>query len=75
MNKLEINGVIPITKTQERRNQSVGSSLMNKSKDKNFRIMKKTLMEKKEETFGAGSLGLIMVTGLGHQTNQIINPR
>lgn len=67
--------MVPITKTQDKRNQSVGSSLMNKSKDKNFRIMKKTLLEKKEETFGGGNLGLIMITGLGHQTVQSQNPR
>lgn len=47
MGKLEINGFLPITKTQDKkdkRNQSVGNGQMNKSKDKNFRIMKKTLM-------------------------------
>lgn len=43
MNKMEINGFVPVTKTAEKRNQSVGSH-MTKSKDKNFRIMKKTLM-------------------------------
>jgi hypothetical protein len=73
MGKLEINGFLPITKTQDKkdkRNQSVGTGSMNKSKDKNFRIMKKTLMEKKEEPFGVGNFGLMVVTGLGHQSNQ-----
>ena len=43
---------------------------MNKSRDKNFRIMKKTIMEKKEESpFEAKNLGMIMVTGLGQPSN------
>jgi hypothetical protein len=41
-----------------------------KSKDKNFRIMKKTVTDKRTEetpTFGMGNLGMIMITGLGQQ--------
>lgn len=44
---------------------------MNRSKDKNFRIMKKGLMEmkKKEDllTIGRNNLEMIMITGFGHQ--------
>jgi len=43
----------------------------NRSKDKHFRIMKKTVIDKKSEEsqpFGVGNLGMIMITGLGHQT-------
>ncbi len=68
LSKMEINGFVPVTKN-EKRNQSMGMSHMNKSKDKPFRIMKKT-MEKKEEPYGVGNLGLIMVTGLGQQMGQ-----
>lgn len=43
MNKMEINGFMPMTKPQDKRNSSVGAGMMNKSRDKNFRIMKKTM--------------------------------
>ena len=68
---MEIQGFVPVTKTpQEKRNMSVGGTQMSKSRDKNFRIMKKTILEKKEEpSFGAKNLGLIMVTGLCQQSN------
>lgn len=72
INNLEINGFVPKVKLPEKRNQSVGG--MNRSKDKNFRIMKKTLMDKREEypPFGATNLGMIMITGLGqHSQNPV----
>lgn len=68
-----MHGVVP-TKMQmqekDKRNQSVGGNMnrVAKSKDKNFRIMKKAILEKKEEPFGMGNLGMIMVTGLGQGT-------
>jgi len=60
----------------------VGMKIMshNKSKDKNFRIMKKTVMDKRTEdnqAFGMGNLGMIMITGLGqplHQNNDSLTP-
>ena len=64
---MEVHGFVPVvTKEKEKRNQSVNHPV-SKSRDKNFRIMKKTALEKKEEPFGAGNLGMIMVTGLGQQ--------
>jgi hypothetical protein len=65
---MEVHGFVNVTKPQDKRNQSVGNHPMNKSRDKNFRIMKKTTMEKREEPPGMGSFGLIMVTGLGQQS-------
>lgn len=48
INNFELNSFIPKTKIPQKRNLSMGGS-MNKSKDKNFRIMKKTLMDKRNE--------------------------
>lgn len=44
---MEVNGLMSTNKAPEKRNQSMNSGSMNKSKDKNFRIMKKTLQEKR----------------------------
>jgi hypothetical protein len=74
INNLEINGFVPKIKVPEKRNQSVGGN-MNKSKDRNFRIMKKTQIDKRNEEqtmFGATNLGMIMITGLGqHSQNPV----
>ena len=77
---MEIHGFVPITKPTEKRGQSVASSTITRSRDKNFRIMKKSVLDKKEEPFGVGNLGLMVVTGLGQQmgsstTTQNVPPR
>jgi hypothetical protein len=50
---------------------------MNKSKDRNFRIMKKTPIDKRNEdslpTFGVTNLGMIMVTGLGQNIHNPVS--
>lgn len=48
INNLEINGFVPKIKTVEKRTNSVGMGMANnRSKDKHFRIMKKTVMERR----------------------------
>lgn len=60
-------------KAPEKRNHSVGGA-MNKSKDRNFRILKKTMERKSDDipSFSSNNLGLIMITGLGqHSQNPV----
>ena len=65
---MEINGVMPSTKSFEKRGQSMNAST--KSRDKNFRIMKKAAVEKREDSGGLGGFGMMIVTGLGQQSSQ-----
>ena len=43
LKNMEVHGFVPVTKTESKRNQSVGN-YNNKYRDKNFRIMKKTIL-------------------------------
>jgi hypothetical protein len=67
---------VPKIKMPEKRNHSIGAN-MSKSKDRNFRIMKKTLIDKRNEdslpTFGVTNLGMIMIRGLGQNTNNPVS--